>query len=696
MGQKGAQDASQGIHGPSDHLRGHDDAQSDHGLPPPLPPRVDLIAYRPSSDGLPTLPPSYSEAVTSDYSQLVSPRPSEQNLRSTSTQSLVPHQSVDQTGKRTLLAIFVHGFMGNETSFQRFPTDVHKTITANLAQSHVVHTKIYPRYKSRKHIEHARDAFSEWLRPHKGPNVDVILLGHSMGGILCAEVALLQLHQILGTINFDTPFLGMHPGVIASGLGSLFKPAPDTPNVRADETQPENVEMKYPGADDPAHRTSSSSYFPPHKNSASMSISDQSISQDTLSRFPSAAQSSPTRDPNYDPPFVNDVRLPQRSGWANALHFINKHSDGLTKATQSYVMSHLEFGGAMADYKGLKKRYERLRALEDADSETRTRFINYYTASTGRSKKLKPLPVGADEKSLAKDDPSKTSTVDDDTQTECHEADINQRSSMSPRISIDSATDEVDRQSTGDTSSRPSTEVLQPVPSENDASIHPNNTFHSNLESDSLNANTTPPTRSMPSLPPLPCTPEKPAEFDPNLYSDKETRKLAEKEHACLLNAYKQSVKDRDKAINSRRKFLEKREKESAKRSEKLDKLAEKQRKELETRGMEHGELERYKIEKAEAKKTQKGRRKAEREEARKVAKASKATEEKPQRDRKFCMLPNRYYGKDDDCWVRVFMPGMDEVGAHCGLFVDDGERYRDFVRDVAERIEMWVEESRS
>lgn len=61
---------------------------------------------------------------------------------------------------------------------------------------------------------------------------DVILLGHSMGGILAAEVALLRdadmrrRHDILGVVAFDTPFLGMHPGVIGAGLGSIFRPQP--------------------------------------------------------------------------------------------------------------------------------------------------------------------------------------------------------------------------------------------------------------------------------------------------------------------------------------------------------------------------------------------------------------------------------------------------------------------------------------
>src|SRR5689334_25137681 len=55
-----------------------------------------------------------------------------------------------------------------------------------------------------------------------------------MGGLLSAEIVFLPprqpqhtafRHRILGTINFDVPFLGLHPGIITSGLASLFKPA---------------------------------------------------------------------------------------------------------------------------------------------------------------------------------------------------------------------------------------------------------------------------------------------------------------------------------------------------------------------------------------------------------------------------------------------------------------------------------------
>lgn len=189
-------------------------------------------------------PPSY-ESVIQDTLYLDHDW-ARRDPRSSSQQSLVPADDAatdvaSRAGRRRLLLIYIHGFMGNETSFRSFPAHMHNLLTVVLAPSHVVHTKIYPRYQSRRHLRVARDDFSAWLRPHEDAETDVVLLGHSMGGLLAAEVVLLPAtseerrregraleHRILGVINFDVPFLGLHPGIVKSGLASIFKPAEET------------------------------------------------------------------------------------------------------------------------------------------------------------------------------------------------------------------------------------------------------------------------------------------------------------------------------------------------------------------------------------------------------------------------------------------------------------------------------------
>lgn len=66
------------------------------------------------------------------------------------------------TSKRRLLLIYIHGFMGSGASFQDFPAHVHDLLTSILSESHVVYTRIYPRYKSYGELQAAVNQFSAW------------------------------------------------------------------------------------------------------------------------------------------------------------------------------------------------------------------------------------------------------------------------------------------------------------------------------------------------------------------------------------------------------------------------------------------------------------------------------------------------------------------------------------------------------
>ena len=209
------------------------------------------------------------------------------------------------------------------------------------------------------------------LTPHESPDTDVILIGHSMGGILTAEVALMPTqdnsrpqplqHRILGTLSFDVPYLGMHPSVVKTGLSSIFRP--DAQTAAPPTTQPSQ---------------------------------DPSLLSPAVPK-PHTFHARPD-DPNYNPSWTNDINLPNRKGWENAFHFIRKHSRDLGRATSKLVRSHYEFGSCLADYDGLKVRYCRIRTLEDEDEAKRrtvvdspapiprVRFVNYYTACYGRPK----------------------------------------------------------------------------------------------------------------------------------------------------------------------------------------------------------------------------------------------------------------------------------------------------------------------
>jgi pimeloyl-ACP methyl ester carboxylesterase len=635
-------------------------------------------------------------------------------------QSLLP---VESSGglRRTLLLVYVHGFVGNDMSFRSFPAHVHNLLTSYLAESHVVHTKIYPRYKSRKNISYARDDFSNWLYPHESPSTDVILLGHSLGGILTAEVVLLPSnvpgsrelfqHRILGTIAFDTPFLGMHPSVVSTGIASLFKPAPSA------------TDMPKPAQS---------------QSTASLSHRESRITADmtspTCNMSPSASIMSdpfsvPSNDPNYNPAFPNDVILPQRTGKIeNFLYFWNKHS-GDMKSAVSYVTSHLEFSGCLADYPGLHKRYSAIRGLEDIDPTTnprdpqartipRVRFTNYYSASTGRVKdksranaRSPPHPEGAEMESMghtASQGPARKSL----SRTPSFRSVRSRQSAMSVK-STERPRDKELTMKDGDIP--PDLEPPEhqpqhlpirerPVSSDGDMSsdgemtqLDPEQHIESEDDHTTEAAHVHDP-NELPLIPPLAEPPKKPEEKD---YTLKELFKASLTAYGKELKKYEAEKKAHEKAAKAREKMIRADKKATDKATSKEAKeraKAEKERIKAEQKAAKAERQQKITQEKHELKRRatldqETYDRALEQDAAEQGVPLDKVENKK--RDRKFCALPskNPKTGERDSAWVRVYMEGVDEIAAHTTLFVIS-ETYAKLVGDTAERIERWVKEA--
>jgi pimeloyl-ACP methyl ester carboxylesterase len=511
-------------------------------------------------------------------------------------------------------------------------------------------------------------AHSGRLGPHEDQWTDVVLLGHSMGGLLAADVTVAFRHRIIGVINFDVPFLGMHPGIVKAGLGSLFSKPPPPQDAIVQEEQPE----KRP------------------------------------SRMGTIFNPKPT-DPNYNPSFHNDVQLPVRKGWQNALHWMNKHySEGLTQATKTLVKSHFEFGGAMADYRELKDRYAKVRALEEDDvgrrkaanpgfaSPPRIRFVNYYTVSTGRPKKPKSPESPA---TLSHKPPSPTQSASEGVQS--RDSDVVSLESMSqpemthihpepmapsPRVSMDA------QNHGGDSAQDPMSQIAS-TPSR---------------------TNTTPP-----ELPEIPLIPQEPPFVDLMQYTDKTQRKAAEKEHDHALKEYQKAVKARNKAINERTKIEEKWEKqqqEKAKQDAQLPRNKHPERQasssqdtqdlEEDLGAMELGDTQHHNNHPyAFSHNTILDQTPPSNSSTTLATTSSNATTSSPSGETfkpkkpklgKFCMLPPKdSLGNTDPTWVKVVMEGVDEVTAHTSLFFVN-ETYERLVGDVGARIEEWVREADS
>lgn len=386
-------------------------------------------------------------------------------------------------------------------------------------------------------------------------------------------------------------------------------------------------------------------------------------------------------------------------------------------------------------------RYKKLRALEDVDevksvteghpggSYARVRFLNYYTLSSGRPKppkvdtpkpdSLEPdAPSQADEASAkAQAQPemglpghvqsgsgvSRPSiTLEEDHSDGEHRADTatavldsklqdaKQDQAEEARLSVESPPD-----------MRPlSMQELEPMPIPMDEEPHPA------PEDDPLPTTEKDPSiitadQSLPDtqpegkldLPPIPDAPAPPDLPDLTQYTDKDARKQAEKESKRLQKAYDQAVKDRTKAIRERDKLLEKRRKKAEKEAEQTRKNAVKEKQRLDRE--ETLDTQRIVREAEEAAE----KAEAEAEAARDTVVEAKAQDaekpEKPKKQRKFCTLPGKTNGERDSTWVDVYMEGMDEVSAHCGLFFP-GPHYEPLVGDVGNRILRWVQDDLS
>ncbi|KAJ3355103.1 hypothetical protein HDU83_004000 [Entophlyctis luteolus] len=139
--------------------------------------------------------------------------------------------------RQRLLLVFVPGFYGTEASFASFPSDVVHSINAIAGESRVADIifKILPPFDCKGSNSTAVAHLVLWLS-NNAPAVEypaVVLLGHSMGGLISAD-ALRSISEttprrvnICALLAYDAPFYGLHSAAISDVPASLTALASD-------------------------------------------------------------------------------------------------------------------------------------------------------------------------------------------------------------------------------------------------------------------------------------------------------------------------------------------------------------------------------------------------------------------------------------------------------------------------------------
>ncbi|RVX74217.1 hypothetical protein B0A52_02049 [Exophiala mesophila] len=199
--------------------------------------------------------------------------------------------------RKVLLLVFIHGFKGGDDTFGTFPEHLRALVGHALPKIDVF-AVTYPKFETRGELKDCVERFHEWLQnkvidlevermtpsPTVDPAVHVMLVGHSMGGIVAAETFLTLANEqpippqhsrqnperpnypsnttlnsststshpnnvvdndsaslpsfmfphIQGILAFDTPYLGLAPGMVAHSLEGGHKVVANAYNTYSD------------------------------------------------------------------------------------------------------------------------------------------------------------------------------------------------------------------------------------------------------------------------------------------------------------------------------------------------------------------------------------------------------------------------------------------------------------------------------
>ncbi|KAI9803168.1 MAG: hypothetical protein M1825_001959 [Sarcosagium campestre] len=305
---------------------------------------------------------------------------------------------------KTLLLCFIHGFKGDDNTFRGFPEHL-RALTSHALPKLKIAVAVYPQFETRGDLGECVIRFSEWLQnrvidlevaaetpsPTIDPSVHTILIGHSMGGIVAAETVIKLANEqpisqstdthgfmfpyIQAVLAFDTPYLGVSPGVVAHGAEGHYNTATST------LTQLSGLTGGLWGAKVASDHQSNGSKKP-------VGALPAPPATDSKSKPDGAAAIQRDGDAAATPTWQRWGKVAMFAGAAGALAaggaaaYLKR--DQITESW-GWVGSHLEFVGCLMKGEDMKKRMQSIQELED---ERGLGFANLYTVlgkgATGR------------------------------------------------------------------------------------------------------------------------------------------------------------------------------------------------------------------------------------------------------------------------------------------------------------------------
>ncbi|KAG4100171.1 hypothetical protein H8356DRAFT_988042 [Neocallimastix lanati (nom. inval.)] len=150
---------------------------------------------------------------------------------------------------KTVIVVYVHGFLGDNNTFHEFPNLLKDSL--KLYNVRIIN-KIFPAFETNGVFDDFVNMIIDWLYENT-EDYPIILMGHSMGGILNADVYrkiskgnVEPKHmnekppKIIGVFGFDTPYFGLSSFIAVAGIRKVKEAITKASNLATNYNENKN------------------------------------------------------------------------------------------------------------------------------------------------------------------------------------------------------------------------------------------------------------------------------------------------------------------------------------------------------------------------------------------------------------------------------------------------------------------------